>query len=64
MEKSLSGHALRKRYDRPCVSRIVIITDKYSLLSASIVDDTVVRIEGQEVETFSFEGPTFNHEWN
>ncbi|MBR6269319.1 MAG: hypothetical protein IKR30_01965 [Bacteroidales bacterium] len=53
----------KKTYSTPAVLRLVDYAPQGALLAGSIVKDASVTSIGQKVDTYDFEGATFNHEW-
>lgn len=45
------------------ILRVAAYCPQVSLLAGSIVKDASVTSVGQKVDTYDFEGTTFNHDW-
>ena len=54
---------MRKKYQSPCVLKTETILPEIELLSGSVVDTSTIKSVGQEVETYDFSDPEFNHTW-
>ena len=52
-----------RRYQAPAILRELAYAPESALLAGSIVKDASVTSIGQKVDTYDFEGTTFNHEW-
>ena len=53
----------RKMYLSPCVLKTVPVSLEDELLAGSVVNNSKVVSTGQEVETYDFSQPEFNHQW-
>lgn len=53
----------KRYYQAPAILREVAYLPQECLLAGSIVKDATVTSVGQQVDTYDFEGSTFNHDW-
>ena len=53
----------KRYYQAPAILREVAYSPQECLLAGSIVKDATVTSVGQQVDTYDFEGATFNHDW-
>ena len=53
----------KKKYLAPCVLKTVTVLLEDEILAGSVVNNSQVVSAGQEVETYNFEQPEFNHQW-